>query len=233
MFIAALFRRFHVPIHMHGFLLVFFSGQIVEGQVVRRHLGNFAFFHQIYISGIFQNRRNIRSQHRAVFAFAHDQLAVFAGAIDGVRLVFANNAKRIAAFDHRNHFADGFQHIAVVIVAQQVRHHFGIRFAAELVALIDEHFFQFQIVFNDPVMHNGNFTLFIKMRMGVYVRRLAMGGPARMRNAGGAGHSLFRYPVFQVRQTALCLANLQFTLLSDHGNACAVISAVFQPSQPF
>ena len=73
---------------------------------------------------------------------AHDQLAVLTRAIDGIRLILAYDAKGIAALDHRDHLADGAKHIAVVIVAQQMRHYLGIRFASELIALVKEHFLE-------------------------------------------------------------------------------------------
>ena len=139
---AALFRRLYVPVYMHGFLFMLAAIQIIEGYAVRRHLGDLVFIHQIYVARILQNRRNIRRQYRTVRTLAHDQLAVLTRAVDGIRLILAHDAERIAALDHRDHLADGAQHITVVIVTQQVRHYLGIRFAAELIALVKEHFLE-------------------------------------------------------------------------------------------
>ena len=80
-------------------------------------------------------------------------------------------------------------------------------------------------------MHYGNFTLFVEMRMGVCIRRLAMGCPSGMRDARGTCYRALFDPVFQIAKASFRLADLQSAALICHSNARAIIAAVFQPSQ--
>src|SRR5205807_8454182 len=73
----------------------------------------------------------------------------------------------------------------------------------------------------------------VTMRMSVLFRGAAMRGPARVSDAPAAFQRLEANRFFQVAQLAFRTAHLQRSAISiaANGNACGVISAIFQASE--
>ena len=86
------------------------------------------------------------------------------------------------------------------------------------------------MIFNDAVVNDRNIALHIRMRMGVQVAGLAMGGPAGVPNAQRARQGMLRQPLTKVVQAPLCLGHAKLSRLHDR-HARAVIPAIFQVRQ--
>jgi len=102
------------------------------------------------------------------------------------------------------------------------RHPFGLQF-----------FPQAAVVLDDAVLHHGHPRGTIKMRMGIALFRLAVGGPAGVTNAAlTSGTNRFKAGG-EVHQLALGAQAAQITCSINGGNAGGVVTAVLQLTQPF
>ena len=120
-----------------------------------------------------------------------------------------------------------------VIIADQMRQHLGIGAGPEFVSGLEQFLFERVVIFDDAIVDDGDFAGLIEMRMGIFVRRRPMRGPAGMSDAEGSGG----WVGFQQRREAFVnpapfLAHQQVGV-ACHGQARAVITAVFQPPQSF
>ena len=67
-----------------------------------------------------------------------------------------------------------------VVLANEVGEDFGVGGGFEIMACFDEASFDAIVVFNHAVVDHGNAAGLVKMRMGIFVRGGAVGGPPRM-----------------------------------------------------
>src|SRR5262249_19045138 len=97
--------------------------------------------------------------------------------------------------------------------------------------------FDFQIVFNDAVVHDNEFAGAIAVRMRVFFGRTAVRGPARVPDAVGAFERRLGEHFVQIAQLASGAANFDFAgapvgpVQINHGDTGRVISAVLQLAQ--
>ena len=76
----------------------------------------------------------------------------------------------------------------------QVGEDFGIGLARERVAFADQFGAQRGVVLDDPVVDDGEFPRAVQVRVRVFIRRAAVGGPARVADADVAVQRLRRSP---------------------------------------
>ena len=121
----------------------------------------------------------------------------------------------------------------LVIIADQMRQHFGVGAGFEFVAGLEQFLLERVVIFDDAVVDDGDFAGLVEVRMGIFVGRRAVRGPARVADAEVAGD---RFGFQQAREAlvdfALFLAHEQFAAV-QHGHARAVVAAIFQPPQSF
>ena len=120
------------------------------------------------------------------------------------------------------------RHLTLEVRGEKLRHHFGIGVAFEAAALRHKLVFQLLEVLDDAVVHDrhpvgGN-------RMGVTLRRLAVGRPPRVADADRAGERLGAEPRLEIDQLAFGTAAVDVAV-DQRGNACGVVAAIFQPLQ--
>ena len=120
-----------------------------------------------------------------------------------------------------------------VIIADQMRQHLGVGVGFEFVSGVEQFLFERVVIFDDAVVDDGDSAGLIQVRMGIFVRGRAVRGPARVADAE---ISLDRFGFQKSREPlanfALFLAHEQVAA-AHHGNACAVVAAIFQPPQSF
>ncbi len=69
------------------------------------------------------------------------------------------------------------------------------------------------MVFNDAVVHDGNFALAIQVGVSIYLAWFAMGGPTGVGNGNGSRTFVwFRKRAFQFDDLSLFFVNVQLTL---------------------
>ena len=114
-----------------------------------------------------------------------------------------------------------------------MRQHFGVGVGTERVAGLEQLLFESVVIFDDAVVDDGDSAGLIEVRMRIFVRRRPMRGPARVADAE---ISRDRFGFQKLCETfadfSLFLADQQFAVM-HHGDACAVVTAIFQPSQSF
>ncbi len=64
-----------------------------------------------------------------------------------------------------------------------MRDDFRIRLGLELVAFFDQLVLQFEVILDDPIVDDDDFSGAISMRVGIFFRGAAMCGPARVSEA--------------------------------------------------
>jgi hypothetical protein len=118
-----------------------------------------------------------------------------------------------------------------VSLVDQVRHHFGIGLRFETVADRAQFVAQRLVVLDDAVVHQRD-GLVREVRVGVDGVRLAVRGPARVRDADVAGQARrlrLRVQFGHARYGTGALENA----VAHHGHAAGVIATVFQAAQAF
>ena len=82
--------------------------------------------------------------------------------------------------------ANGLDEVAVEVAGHQVGHHLGVGLGGELGAVGDQALAQVGPVLHDPVEHDVHALGGVPVRVGVGLGHPAVGGPARVADAGGA-----------------------------------------------
>jgi hypothetical protein len=91
---------------------------------------------------------------------------------------------------------------------------------------------ELQVIFDDAIVHNDDFTLTVAMRMGIFLCRPAMRGPAGVSQAIDPIDRIIADGLFEIRQFAGGAANLHMPVLTHNCDACGIVSAIFQASKP-
>ena len=104
--------------------------------------------------------------------------------------------------------------------------HLGVGVGAELRALALELVAQLAEILDDAVVDDGEAVGGVGM--GVAFGRPAVGGPARVADAAGAGERLAREPGLEIAQLALGAPAGQLAAF-QRGDAGGVVAAVFEP----
>jgi hypothetical protein len=118
------------------------------------------------------------------------------------------------------------------MVGDQVGDDLGIGPRAEHVAELLELSFEGGIVFDDAVVHQGDFAVASGVGMGVDIIGLAVGRPAGVPDAQRAIDRLFFQQPAQLIDPAGFFADRDLAAI-QHGDARAVVAPVLQAEQPF
>jgi len=101
------------------------------------------------------------------------------------------------------------------------------------MAFLMEFFFQFEVVFDDSVVHHDDLSAAVAVRMRIFFGWAAMGGPARVADSVRAFDGRFGDDLFEVSELAWGTPNLQLAVLGDNGDSRRIVAAVFQLAQTF
>ena len=147
------------------------------------------------------------------------------------RVILLNNSNGIRTDGTVQRLTNGRnQVLAILLVVEinQLHQHLGIGSTLKLIALLDELFLQYLVVFDDTIMHQRQVTTHAHMRMRIGSRRLTMGSPAGMGDTDMAAAILVGSHLLQVAHLTLCLVNIQLILTINQCHTSAVISTIFQ-----
>jgi len=109
---------------------------------------------------------------------------------------------------------------------------FSVRFGHELVALGDEFGLEGEVVFDDAVVDDYQGAGAVAVGMGILFCRAAVGGPAGVADAEGAGDGAGGENGFEVAQLAGGATELQGAVgAAGDGDAGGVIAAVLEAAQ--
>ena len=155
--------------------------------------------------------------HRALQARAHDHL----------RVQRRDDAEREVAVQLEERLAHGLCEIAVVIRLEQVRDDLGVGLGAEDVPVGDQPLLQRHVVLHDAVEHDGEAIVTARERVRVGLRRPAVGGPARVADAGRGGRAVQPRDLLEDAQVADGAHDFEFVAV-DQRDAGRVIAAVLE-----
>ena len=178
MFISALFSCIHIPVSSFKILMYFLFMGIINLNSVMRKLDYFIMVKKVIIPGVLQKCRNVRRYKAFIFADTDNQRTFTSYRIYLIYMIRENNSegKRALKFMHNLYYS--IQRIAVIVIVKKLRHYFCIRFALECSSLCQQKILQRLVIFDNSVM-NDSYSL-SAVRVGVYIRRLAMCCPSCM-----------------------------------------------------
>ena len=229
--IAALLGGLDVPDHVADGLGYLPAGAVVDGYLLGRQLGKLAVFHVYDVLRPADQGSDVAGEVVLPDAEAEDEGACLLDAEQPARLGGAEHAQHVAALQARGRAHHRALEVAVVVLLQQVRHDFRVRLAGEDVALRLQLAPERGEVLDYAVVDDGEQPVLAQMRVGVGVRRRAVGRPS---GVGYAAHAAQGVPVLgQLREVGYRAAGLDHldALSVVHGHARAVIPAVFQPAK--
>ena len=186
----------------------------------------------IHVSGIVQDRGNVRSKIPFFAGDAEDERAVLARNIDCVRLILKQDCKRIRALNAEHRARDcrnwGFLFFFIIVINQFCRD-FGVRLRIERVPLLQKFFAQFLIVFDNAVVYADHCMIVAAVRMRVLDGRFPMRRPTRMTDAAVAlqASAVVRHFV-EFFKPAFGFYDLDLACAFAHGKPRGVITTIFK-----
>ena len=225
MLIAAFLGSLGIPVDLEDLLGHGFAAAVRDLDGILRDDGELAIVEDVRAARAHDDSRDIRRDEVFALTDADDERVVLFRADELVRLSLAHEDERVRAFDAVQHFADRRDEIAVVDLFEKMSDDFRIRLRLEDMALLDELFFQSQIVLDDAVVHDDEVARAVRMRMRIAIRRTAVRCPARMADAHRALRHVILDFVAQRREAADTLldANLAAVIDSDAGRIVATV----------
>ena len=231
MIIAFLFGSIRIPGHMEHIPVHFLPVFVIDLHAVRCQHYHFIIFNQIDFFHVLQQSRNIRCDKVASLPQTCDQRRILADCHDLFRFCGSDHADGICPSHFRYSLIHCILQITVIVDANQMGDDLRIGFRPEHNTVVPhQHFLQFHIVFDNPVMNHRNGSVPVQMGMGIEIRRCSMGGPPGMADTGSAGHGIIADEVLQVGNPAHMFSEQNLSVL-HYGNAGGIISPVFQPFQ--
>ena len=196
--------------------------------------GNLAVVHIDEILRVFDDRSGVRAEEKFPLADANGHRAALARGDDFVAVALLDHGDGIGADHLTERLLHGFEQrtgVGRADIFDQVHQHLRIGAAAERVAVLLERVLEHPVILDDAVVYQCDVLRFGVVRMGVHVVRHAVRRPARMRDADATAQFLALEEMLQVGDLALTLVYVERTVLADHGDPRAVVSAVFEPVQ--
>src|SRR5580658_409989 len=235
---AALFRHDGVPGHVLHLAPHGLSVEVGQVHAVGRNHGKIAISQKENVARVIENGRNVRSDKVFVVAEADHQRRAVARGHDLVGLIDEDDSHGEDSAEFFHCLADCFFEMRVCSVTSfeemfldQVSDDFGIGFRRECVAFLDQLFLQAEIVLNDAVVYDDDFSGAVAMRMSILFGGTSVRGPASVSNAVAAVQWAETDRLFQIAQLAFGAANLQLVSVAGNGNSSRVIAAVLEPPQ--
>ncbi len=226
---AALFRHDGVPGDVLRGTIDGMALKIHQADALRREDCDFAIAQEKDAAGVLQDRGDVAGDEEFVFAEADYDGRAEARCDDFLRIARGERYQRVGAAHHFYGLQDGFfQRYAFGKFFDQVRDDFGVRLGDEFVAFGDELVFQLEIIFDDAVVDDYDFTGAVAMRMRVFFGGAAVRGPARVADAVDAVERRDADGFFEILQLAGGAADFEFAVCLHDGDAGGIVAAIFE-----
>ena len=181
-----------------------------------------------HLLGVVDDGGHVAGQEKFTFVpDTENQGAPSAGANQGVGFVAAYHRKAKCAFDKGKGLEDSLFQVAVVVLGNQVGHHFGIRFGLEGDAFFDKFRLEARVVFDNAVVDDGNFPVKTHVGVGILFGRGTVGGPAGVGDTDVSLDGSFLELGFQGADFTGSTDGLDFPVV-DKGYPRAVVATIFQ-----
>ena len=175
---------------MNGLERTFVAEMVVYAYTAPGQHGDFAFIKQLHRPRVANQRWNVAADVLCAVGQPDDKRRILARAVERIRRFGVQDAQCVAAFKHRLRAQNGREHVAVVKRMQQMGDYLRVRFGYEHAALRLQLSAQLLVVLDDAVVDDGDMPFHVRVRMGVDVVWFAVGCPARVTDADGAGQGI-------------------------------------------
>ena len=215
------------------FLFHRFQEDVIDLDALAGEDGDLAVLHVGHVPGVLDEGGHVAGHHVEPVAVAQHQRTVLPGGDELFGMLGADDAQAVGAFDAVEHLLHGVQDVPLIVVVQQLGHHFRVRIRVEQDALLLQELLDLHVVLNDAVVHHCDAAGVTEQGMGVDVGRLPVGGPAGVTDADGAEHFFAAVHLFgQHAQATLGLGHLETLHRVQQRQTRRVISSVFHASEP-
>ena len=114
----------------------------------------------------------------------------------------------------------------------KLRQDFGVGFRFERYAFLFKLLLKDRVIFNDPVVDQGDFIAIIGVRVSVGVRGRAVGSPAGVGNTNGPLFIFFPHHCLKTIHLAFIFIDVHFFVV-DNGDPRAVVAAILKGGETF
>jgi hypothetical protein len=210
-------------------------GPVVQGVravAVRRDRGELAVVEVDDLAGVADQGRHVGGDEHLLLADAQQHRAAVAGDDDLVRVLGVEDGEAVGADDLPERLPDGLLKVARTSRERrrdEVRDGLGVGLRGELDTIGGQLGAQLVGVLDDPVVHHGDTARGVGVRVRVLRRRLTVGGPAGVPDAGRATEA-GRQVGGEVRDAAAHLADLE-PAPHPHGDARRVVAPVLETAE--
>src|ERR1700719_990240 len=229
---AALFRSYGIPGDVMHLRLDRFTFSVSDLNAFRCEDRDVSVGEEENVARVREDAGNIAGNKVFGLAQADDHARTTARCYNVARILSRKDHQRVATTQTLDRFAhSAFERAAIHILLDQMRHDLGIGLGDELMPFLFEFLLELQVIFDDAIVHNDDFALTVAMRMGIFLCRPAMRGPARVSEAIDPIDGIVADGLFEIRQFAGGATNLHMPVLANDGDACGIVPAIFQASK--
>ena len=227
---AALLDHGRLPVEgLHG-LLDRGPGEGGEADAPRRQDGDLAVVHVGDAPGVVEEGRDVRREEGLAGAEADDGRRAVAGGDDLAGIARRDAGHGEGPFELADRGPDGLLEGAAEVLLDEVDDDLGVGLGPERVALGPEPLLERPVVLDDAVVDEGDRAAAVGVRVGVVLARPAVGRPAGVPDAAGAGERMEADLLGQVADLALDPPPPDPVAVED-GDAGRVVAAVLEPPQ--
>jgi hypothetical protein len=211
-----------------------------DGELARAELGHVAVLEEDHVAGVVEERGDVAAAEHFALAPADDEGRSLAGGDDDLGLVARDDGDGVGAADVLQGLLDGLEEgdlrgsrrcaegSALELAVDEVRDDLGVGVGEEADALPLELLPHADVVLDDAVVDDGDGPRGVGV--GVDLARAAVGGPAGVADAGGAGEGALVEGLAEARELAQG-ANDFNALTIVNGETRRVVAAVLKPAE--
>ncbi len=214
------------------------AGGVVDRVALAPHVGDVALFEIRDAPRDAKERGGIGGEEVVAVAQAHHQRTSLPRTHDTSGLARRDHRDRVRALEFGDGELDRAQQVAVggavPVRVHEVRDRLAVGLRVEHVTLLAQPVAQRFEVLDDAVVDDGHFAA-RRVRMRIHRRRCTVRGPARVRDAGGAGQvarGRLRVEVGDARRRHEAFERAVLRAVEDR-EARRVVPAVFEPADAF
>ena len=229
--VAALLGGSGIPGDRLGGALDVLAVQVEELRALGRDHDELAVADLLGLARVLEEGDDVRGEERLALAEADHHRALEARADDHLRVSAARRRRTRSGRGDRGRCAVRPRRVAFVVRLEQVGDDLGVRLGAEHVAVGDQPLLQHHVVLHDAVEHDREAVVAARERVRVGLRRTAVGGPARVPDAGRRRRAVRARDLLQDAQIADRADDLELIAV-DQRDARRVVAAILETLQP-
>jgi len=226
--VAFLFGSICIPAYVEYFSVDRLAIFVIYVDFVLGQDDSLVVLDQIYLSAVFEERRNIRCYKVETFADSRYQRCILTNCDDLVGLVRRDDGDGICSPHVLNGLVDCLEKISIIVYAHKVCYNFGVSFRSERYSVFPlQPLAYLLIVLDDAVVDNSDGVVLIAVWVGVYIARSAVCRPTRVPDTDRSIKIISADDLFEVFDLANVLSYLD--LVADRkSDSGGIVTSVFK-----